>query len=146
MSLKLINEIINKAGSLTPITQKLLQLAHLNQIWKDTVESHLACNSTVANFHQGVLTIELTSPVWATNLRYVSPDLVRKLALYPDFSGLIQIRWYIQPRMDKKIETAKTLTTESAKILQSYASNIDNKSLKAALLRLANCHRNVSEN
>jgi hypothetical protein len=146
MKLKLINEIINKEGFLTPITQKLLQLAHLNQIWKDTAESHLACNSIVANFHQGVLTIELTSPVWATNLRYATPDLVRKLALHPDFSQLTQIRWYIQPRVDKKTEAAKTLTIESAQILQSYASNIDNKSLKAALLRLANFHRNVSGN
>jgi hypothetical protein len=122
------------------IQKKVLELNKLNQIWKTENSSDLAQHSRIANFRDNCLVIEVDNAAWATRLRFLLPELTKKLASYPILSGLKHIEWYIQPYFPPTIEKLTShpvLTEKSARLLKSTAKSIKAEALQSALAKLA---------
>ncbi len=98
-NLKRPTEILasNQSGTLQLIYAKAAQLTTLNKIWRTQIDETLAQHTQVANYREGCLVIEVSSPVWATRLRYGIPDLLQKLRALNEFAGLTRIEWYVKP-------------------------------------------------
>ncbi|MBT1166607.1 DUF721 domain-containing protein [Bifidobacterium simiarum] len=57
-----------------------LLVAQLGRHWDQVVGRNIARHSRVASYANGVLTIRAESPVWATQLTYMIPQLQAKIA------------------------------------------------------------------
>lgn len=122
------------------IQKKVQELKKINQLWQKEISPDLSQHSCVANFREGCLIIELDSAAWATRLRYLIPDLTKKLMHDPLLNSLKQIDWYIQPNFylsPVKKALTPNLTTENSQLLKITAENIKVKALQDALKRLA---------
>lgn len=122
------------------IQLKVSELKKINQLWQAKISPDIAQHSRVANFREGCLVIEIDSAAWATRLRYLLPDLTKKLVKYPMLNTLKHIEWYIQPNFypcAEKKPLMPALTAASSQLLQIAAENITVKSLQTALTRLS---------
>lgn len=99
-----------------------------------------------AVLHSRTLTLWVNSPVWASRLRYLAPQLLRQLKQ----EGLLLER--IQPRI--QVERAKKtvkrrsgrkiqLSDGSAEALRHTADSIQDRSLREALIRLSRHRKSV---
>ncbi|TPF96521.1 hypothetical protein EP30_07190 [Bifidobacterium sp. UTCIF-39] len=57
-----------------------LMIAQLGRHWDQVVGAGIARHTSVASYERGVLTIRAESPVWATQLTYMIPQLKEKIA------------------------------------------------------------------
>lgn len=122
------------------LQKKVYELKNLNQRWRAEVPSPLSAYSRVANFRDQCLIIEIDSAAWATRLRYLLPDISKKLKHYPELHTLKHIEWYIQPPSHTSIAKEKpslSLTASNARLLYVTAKHTTIKALQEALLRVA---------
>ena len=121
------------------IQKKVLQLNQLNDIWQKNWPD-LAQHSRIANFREGCLVIEVDNAAWATRLRYIIPDLTRKLVKHTALNSLKHIEWYIQPTSQTtspRNRSAPVLSDHSAQLLKNTALTVRMKQLQEALIRLS---------
>lgn len=121
------------------IQKKVIQLNQLNEIWQKN-SPDLATHSRIANFREGCLVIEIDNASWATRLRYVIPDLIKKLVKYTPLNTLKEIKWYIQPTthtISQASQLVPVLSDHSAQLLKNTALSIRMKELQEALIRLS---------
>lgn len=121
------------------IQKKVLQLNQLNDLWQKNWPE-LAQHSRIANFREGCLVIEVDNAAWATRLRYLIPDLTRKLVKQSALNSLKHIEWYIQPHsptVSPRNRLAPVLSDHSAQLLKNTALSIRMKQLQEALIRLS---------
>jgi hypothetical protein len=127
-------------NQLNKLVVKVNQLRILNQSLSAILESKLAKHCQIANFENGALTIVADNSSWAARIRYMAPDLMKKLRPRPEFSELKSIRSIIQLNHIKATKKAPrqkpSLSSNSADLIQSIAQEMENKELKDALLRL----------
>ncbi|MES2998438.1 MAG: DUF721 domain-containing protein [Pseudomonadota bacterium] len=122
------------------IQKKVLELKKINQLWQTEISSDLGEHSRVANFRDCCLVIEIDNAAWATRLRYLIPDLIKKLPKHPALQSLKHIEWYIQPHFHPSVakkHLPPVLTEASTQLLQTAAENIKVKSLQTALVKLS---------
>lgn len=123
------------------IQKKVSELKKINQLWQAEISPELGQHSRVANFREACLVIEIDSAAWATRLRYIIPDLTKKLVKNPLLNSLKQIEWYIQPHFDsgtaKPLNLSLSLSDRSARLLRNTAMDIKVKQLQDALIRLS---------
>lgn len=122
------------------IQKKVMELNRLNAIWQAENTADLAQHSRIANFRDSCLVIEVDNAAWVTRLRYLLPDLTKKLVKHPALNTLKKIEWYIQPAFyppAKGQRLTPVLTAASAQLLQTAAENIKVKALQAALAKLS---------
>ncbi len=122
------------------IQLKVSELKKINQLWQAEISPDIAQHSRVANLREGCLVIEIDSAAWAFRLRYLLPDLTKKLIKYPMLNTLKHIEWYIQPQFhlsSKPIKQMPILSDHSAHLLRNTAMNIKIKQLQDALVRLS---------
>lgn len=137
-----INKILNERLNILPnLQQKIQQLHHLNFLWQKHVDKILLGHSYVANFRNQCLIVEVTSPAWATRLRYLTPKLLKCLQQEAVFAHLQTIDWYIRPTSLGTNAQSKrpsiTLSPNNALIINEAANNITNEKLKKSLQHLA---------
>lgn len=121
------------------IQKKVIQLNQLNEIWQKNAPD-LAAHSRIANFREGCLVIEIDNASWATRLRYVIPDLIKKLVKHTPLKTLKEIKWYIQPMshtISQASQLVPVLSAHSAQLLKNTALSIRMKELQEALIRLS---------
>lgn len=139
---KTLATILNQQDSqsiLGFIQKKVLQLNQLNDIWQKNWPD-LAQHSRIANFREGCLVIEVDNAAWVTRLRYLIPDLSRKLVKHAALNSLKHIEWYIQPHsqtVSPHNRFAPVLSDHSAQLLKNTALTIRMKQLQEALIRLS---------
>ncbi|MDQ8039839.1 MAG: DUF721 domain-containing protein [Rickettsiella sp.] len=123
------------------IQKKVILLKKINQLWQAEIPLEICQHSRVANFRENCLVIEIDSAAWATRLRYLIPDLTKKLAKNPLLNSLKQIEWYIQPNFHpssaKSTNLSLSLSDRNAHLLRNTAMNIKGKPLQDALVRLS---------
>jgi predicted nucleic acid-binding Zn ribbon protein len=56
------------------------QIGGVFQRWSEAVGETVATHATPVSLEQGRLVVEVDEPGWATQLRYLEPELLRKLA------------------------------------------------------------------
>lgn len=125
---------------LSQIIEKTTLLQKLQAIFESTTEPALSRHCTIANFENGSLIVLTDSATWSTKIRFLTPELIEKLIAHPEFLGLEKIKCLVRPNEMKKEEIFKnnlTLTAKNAHIIKAAAKAIKDKSLRDALLRLA---------
>jgi len=105
---KPINPIRYSSNTLLgQIVQKAKQLQTLEQQMRAHLAADLAKHCKVANYHHGCLVIETDSAVWATRLRYSTPDLLTSLRQEEKLYQLRSIRHYVRPKVPLAFEQSK---------------------------------------
>jgi hypothetical protein len=126
---------------LAKLMDKVNHLRTLNQCLSEFLEPKIANYCQIANFQDGCLTIMAENSSCATRLRYMAPELNKKLQAKSQFRQLKSIRVIIQLNrkqvIARKPREKLNLTADNAQTLKSTANGIKDPGLKAALLRIA---------
>ena len=109
-----------KSEVLSPILDRIDHLTKLNAFIKDYLEEPLVNYCRVANFRDGCLVIETDSAVWATQLRYLTPDLLNALRSKGNMPQLRSIKTHIQPSevSEAKKPRSPKLTLQGVKAIK----------------------------
>lgn len=111
--------------------QKTL-LSHLRQC----LPADIAAHCLHAQLHDETLVIHTDSPVWATRLRYLAPQLIDALAVeYPGLRAA-KVRLAMEAHRPKSVGSPPHHSNRAAEIIHSSAGHTKSESLQKALRRL----------
>ncbi len=134
-----IQKFLSAQGTLDQLNKQLVQQQKLAQQVRDLLPSPLNEQLLTAVLNGRVLSLLVSSPVWASRLRYLAPQLLRQLRQ----QGLPveQLRPRIVPaRSDAKRPSKRRLSglsPESANLLRQAADALEAGPLQEALRRLS---------
>ena len=69
--------------------------------WEDIVGPAIAANAWPLRIHEGVLRVGVEQPAWATQLAFLAPELVRKIAAATGDTGIDRVEIKVAPRRRK---------------------------------------------
>ncbi len=139
-TMKKATDIIKENNKLSDIVIKAQHLIKLDKILLNHVPENMRSHCKVANLSNGILSVHVDSPTWATQLRYHIPDLMLALRAREEFANLVSIKHRVRPSEEdrkKKMTKVKPLSSESKKSLQEIAKVMEHPKLAEALNRLA---------
>jgi hypothetical protein len=139
-SLRPIQTTFGQRGTLHAISSHARQLESLQRIIQACLNEPLCSHVQLANYRKGLLILQTDSPVWASKLRYLVPELRKQCQLHPSFQSLRDIRILVAPFRAEPRPVQRPqprLSAASRQILESTAENINDPGLKASLLRLS---------
>ncbi len=98
---KKINQLLNvKHGDLGYILQKVNQLNEINRKIADHLDPNLKKHCQVANLNNGQLTIIAANSAVATQLHYMTPDLLRRFRTDPALQSIHTIQCKVRTKYD----------------------------------------------
>ncbi len=133
-----INRCLNK--QLADLCQRSLQLEELSNKLRQFLPEELAKECLVGSFNKGCLLITTTNAAWASQLRYLVPELrdnLRKAGLYQLLSIKISV---VAPvvHYEKPAEPQKQqLSAKAKEVIISESQHCSYEPLQKALLNLA---------
>lgn len=134
-----LNRLISQAKVLTQI--KII----INQV----VDYQIAEHVEVSKIQPGILTLICDSAVWSTRLRYMEPQILKKLQQYSMTQKLRKIEIKVRPSSNATPEQQSTKSKRRIELSQSAAKQIltDSKAisdpkLKDAIKKLARHAKN----
>ena len=131
---------------LQTVLSKVKAITHLNQLVAPMLEASLRPHCQVANLSKGILVMLAANSSVATQLRYQSPDLLKKLQGNPSLRHIREIQCKVRPpvtvtvergKTSKKQEKAALLSTETAETLLVMADTIEDPELRSIMQRIA---------
>lgn len=131
---------------LQTLLSKVKAIETLNHTLNPLLDPALKAYCQVANLTNGVLVILTANAAVASQLRYQTDDLIKKLHKSPALKHIREIQIKVRPPMPtgiqrgashKKAEKVALLSPESAQILLEMAETIEDADLKEAMLRIA---------
>ena len=139
---KPIENAADPASVIGQLQLKAKRLHQLNKIFQSALPEFLTNHITLATLKDGMLVAFADSPIWATNMRYETPDVLNKLKQLNNFPEIHEIR-VIQGRTagaqvtNVKKEQAQFVSESVKNLLTDQASTLKNRKLQDALHRLA---------
>ncbi|WP_058533158.1 DUF721 domain-containing protein [Legionella saoudiensis] len=133
-----INRCLNK--QLADLCQRSLQLEELSNKLRQFLPDELAKECLVGSFNKGCLLITTANAAWASQLRYLVPELrdnLRKAGLYQLLSIKISV---VAPvvHYEKPAEPQKQqLSAKAKEVIISESQHCSYEPLQKALLNLA---------
>jgi hypothetical protein len=100
----------HQSAELNNIYAKIQQLQRLQEQWELFLPLNLQPYCRVANFRDGCLIIAVASAAWATQLRYVLPDMLQSLRSQGGLYQLCSISHYIEPDLMKQNSVKPAVT------------------------------------
>ncbi len=95
---QLFNQLVNSdAMQLTGLFKKIQQLESLKKLWQIYVPTNLRAYTKVANYRDDCLVISVASAAWATELRFILPDMLQILRKEGKLYQLRSISFYVDP-------------------------------------------------
>lgn len=134
---------VNKGSRLAQIIDKVHDLQHFQTLVNDYLPSPLDQHCQVANYQQGCLSLAVDSASWATQLRFLLPDLQAKLQSTQALRNLKRLDYLVLPQEQApERQTLKTvpLSAVSRDILGQLAKSVSHAGLKRSLKTLTS-HR-----
>ncbi len=118
------------------------KLYQLNKIFQSVLPKSLINHVTLATIRDGLLVVSADSPIWATNMRFEAPSIMKKLKKLDNFPAINEIKLIQSRTAHARITTIKKDETRFASepvrdLLTKQASTIKNRKLQDALHRLA---------
>lgn len=139
-----IDDILHMPDNqLSSIIAKVNQLNQLNQSLSEILDPKLAAHCQITNLENQTLTLLVDNSSWGTKIRYVSPEILKKMQQTPALCQVKQIKCIVRPKQQCRnagpSQTAQkmTISSENAQILRSIANEIKDEKLKKALLHLS---------
>ncbi|MFU8797515.1 MAG: DUF721 domain-containing protein [Gammaproteobacteria bacterium] len=90
----------NSKGPLGVFSQKIALLDSLTALLKKNLPSPLQKHCQVANLRDNCLIIMTDSAAWATQIRFLTPDLLKCLKQTPELYNLRTLEFYVDPAID----------------------------------------------
>jgi hypothetical protein len=145
-------ELLTMSPTLSQIVHQVDQLAKLNRIVHQKLDSELRNHCRVANYRQGILILTTHSSAVGHLLRFAKSELLTALRSLPEWCHLKSIKIHVRP---SQLETQKTipptkahplvtLPPHIAKDVKETALTIHFQPLQQALLRLVKDHAAVA--
>ncbi|VEB38067.1 Zn-ribbon-containing, possible RNA-binding protein-like protein [Legionella sainthelensi] len=139
MKMRSISHCLNK--QLAEICQHSFQLEELSHRVKQLLPENLVTECNVGSFNKGCLVLTTTNAVWATQLRYILPELRDRLRKEAGIYQLSSIKITVSTptfQHEKPIQHQKNALSEKAKATIIHESQqCTYEPLQKALLRLA---------
>ncbi|KTD18215.1 DUF721 domain-containing protein [Legionella jordanis] len=133
-----VNACLNK--QLSAICENALQLEALNVLIKGYLPQHLIAHCQVASFTKGNLTIQVTHAAWATELRYLCPELRDRLRKDAGLYQLTGIKISLSPPLaadsHNKSKSGRILSESARTSIMDASEGCQYEPLKRALKRL----------
>jgi hypothetical protein len=129
-------------GTLSILKRKVVQLDKLTALLKNSLSEPLRHHCQVANLRDNCLVIVTDSSAWATQIRYLTPDLLKQLQCYSELKHIRTLRCYIDPASMPSVSPHTVqrdpLSAENIQLLHSMGNaRDDNDPLGRALKQLA---------
>ncbi len=139
-----INHLLEDYGDyeLRKIVRQVERLIKMNKLLVAHLPKNLSVHCQMGQYTPTEIIVLADSAAWLMPLRYLKPELLKKLKAEPAFTHLQDIQFRIQPLQklisstEKPIEIRK-LSKQTSALLTSTATEVTNPLLKRSLLRLA---------
>jgi len=131
--------LAQESPGLAPLIAHAAALQRLNGLVHRKLPAPLSAHCRVGDYKGGILTIHVGSATWASKLRYLIPELRKRLGEQPEFKDLteIRLRTVPEPAAPPLRRRRARMPKEAAVLLNSLADRITSVNLAAALRRLA---------
>lgn len=140
-NIKNVTDLMRQCQEVKSLTEKARQSDELQRALQRLLPSMLADYCQVRSFEQGVLALNAASGSAATQLRFLTPQILPKLQKMSIFQGLtsITIRTQAPEARDSRHQVRKTPPVSDAnrKLLSDTADGISDPGLAESLRRLA---------
>jgi len=138
-----INEIFLKSPVLKTFWDKTTILTKLETLVQSKLDPKIASNCKVANFNNGILILQASTPAWGHSLRFASSDLLSDLRKEMELCALKSIKITVEPDkkdyIQREITPIAPLTIFAKKELRKAAESLENlPQLQIALINLSN--------
>jgi hypothetical protein len=94
---KSLQKELFKVSWFVGISQSIQAWRRLQQIFQGQLDSDLWPYCQFNHYEKGCLLLAVQSGAWAARLRYLAPDLINVLKVYPEFSELRTIKCQVEP-------------------------------------------------
>lgn len=134
-----IHSVFAEQPGLRFMVAKTQQLQQINAVISSILPAEVSKHCQAQNLDGGCLVISTDHAAWATQLRYLQPQLLTALRQQPAFRhvGSVKIRVIpsvaTPPRPSRRLRMSRHV----GDLLSAAANGTSNEKLKAALLRLA---------
>ncbi|MEJ2425934.1 MAG: DciA family protein [Candidatus Thiodiazotropha sp.] len=134
-----LNDVLNKRSHLRKLGQRLAENAELLERVRSCLPPPLDQQVRAAVMHNGYLTLFTESPVWASRLRYIAPQLQRNLMGKGVPTTRVQVRITHESVAPKRVRVRRleAMSEQSSESLRLTAESLSDRDLKQALLRLS---------
>lgn len=127
--------------NLNGILIKIKEINELNLRFFPILEPGIRKYCQIANRIGHRLIVLTANASIATQLRFQTPDLLRKFKQDPLLAKINEIQFKVRPVFQSETrrppKTIPLLSTKTAKIIQDIASNLDDEKLKEVMSRIA---------
>ncbi len=128
------------SGHVSTLIHRARHLEQLTTELQNYIRPPLSQHCAVTNFNTETLVLHTDSPVWATQLRYRSPDILKYMQGQRGLETLRTVRIRVLlpdsgPRNRRSQRMA--ISPATAKLLRDVAASIPDPVLRSALLRLS---------
>lgn len=117
------------------IIQQNEQTQMLNKILPAYVDDEIIKHCHIARFANGKMLLIVENAAWATKLRYIIPDLIKKLKVQPEFKTLKKIHYKLQrtilPTTDIRKKTIPSSTKKHASDLNKMAQQLQQQKINS---------------
>ncbi len=134
----------NESKTLHNLFKKLDQLHELNRVFALYVEAGIVSHCQVANLQNNCLIVIVDSANWATQLRFLIPDVIAKMKRHSGLENLQAICCKTRPDTQKHSARKKRpatpmqqLSAESADYLLSVAETLEDEKLRKIMKKIA---------
>ncbi len=137
---KSLNEIINSNDELTRLYQHIEFLSSLDKTLQEFLPANLKSHCTVANLSNQTLVLHSDAAVWATRLRYLTPEILNFMRTHCNQKSLKTIRIRVNPLQQAPMVNSRqkmTLTKSSADLFKQVANSVTDENLQKSLLNIA---------
>ena len=137
--MKSVQKLLSRQGTLAQLKEQLMAQQSLTEEVRKQLPEPLNRQLQGAVLKARRLTLLVSSPVWASRLRYLAPQLQRQLRQ----SGLAvdQVVPRIVPEQGKappkRRTRARPLSAQNAELLRQTAKSLESGPLQEAMLRLS---------
>jgi hypothetical protein len=138
-----LRNILNNpcSGQLQALVKHVYMLQRLDDRLNQCLPPLLKSHCKVGDIRDDVLVLNVTSPVWATRLRYLTPSILAFMQRQCALATLRTIRVRVsippEPVPAPKQTTRPRMSIKSADYLKSTAQSINDPALRSVLLRLS---------
>lgn len=132
-------------GALKNLLQRMAYLNQLNKLLADHLEPNLIRHCRVTQFENGHLVIIAESAIWATRIRFQSPQLIPQLKAYPPLADLKSIECKVAPNVPHRALMAPSsparkvqkMSKETAEVVLEISKSIKEEKLRKIIEKIA---------
>ena len=134
-----ISSLIQQGGATDRLLERVQYHAGLERLLHENLPPELARHMRVANLRYDTLILQVDSAAWAARLRYLVPDLLKRLQQLPALASLAEIRLRIAPASEqpRPVRHKREMSVTASDVLLDAAKAASDPELRDALARLA---------